>query len=289
MGAGGSDLGYLTCSGDCRPQDCGAPCQRRGFQKFEETSTLPVRYEHPWSEYDPAAEPTALDLPALACQADGGLATDKFAFEGTGLASSSASGVASLAAGGAAPLNDAAERDVSTEGGTSVSPHGCSNGSASFSDDSHHQRSLGAGASSVGEDMERARRRVKDFIDSANRGLTLQVLSHDAPPELATVSLDRRLRTLYVRRGEVSKSPRPESIGLERIVEISVGADVRGDVDHLPVDRHCVTLLMDNFQSLSFRFKSDEERDTFALCLSMFVDGKREEIRQRGLASDVEQ
>lgn len=122
---------------------------------------------------------------------------------------------------------------------------------------------------------------VKKFVRDIVKGVTLEVLcAGGSATEIAVVSLDRKLRTMYMQRAG-KKDAKRRQIRLEQVIEIAVGSDVREEVE-LPVDDHCVTLLLDNYQALSFRFPDVEERDTFALCLSMFVDGRREEVFQQG-------
>jgi len=133
------------------------------------------------------------------------------------------------------------------------------------------------GRDTSASDPDAATQVVKKFVRDIVKGITLEVLcAGGSATEIAVVSLDRKLRTMYMQRAG-KKDAKRRQIRLEQVIEIAVGSDVREEVE-LPVDDQCVTLLLDNYQALSFRFPDVEERDTFALCLSMFVDGRREEV-----------
>jgi hypothetical protein len=139
-----------------------------------------------------------------------------------------------------------------------------------------HSTGASCSTASSSTDPDAAQQVVKNFVRSIVSGVTLQVLCAGATTEFAVVSLDRKLRTMYMQRAG-KKDAKKRQIRLEQVIEIAVGSDIRDEVELL-VDDHCVTLLLDNYQALSFRFPDVEERDTFALCLSMFVDGRREEV-----------
>lgn len=118
---------------------------------------------------------------------------------------------------------------------------------------------------------------VKTFVRSIVRGLTLSVLNTAGGSADCVVALDRKLTTLSLQRAG-KKDAKKRFVPIEEITEIIVGDDVRDEVD-LAVDELCVTLLLgDEGQAIGFRFVDQEARDTFALCLSMFVDGRRNEV-----------
>mmetsp|Transcript_29395 Transcript_29395/g.83675 ORF Transcript_29395/g.83675 Transcript_29395/m.83675 type:complete len:126 (+) Transcript_29395:613-990(+) len=77
-----------------------------------------------------------------------------------------------------------------------------------------------------------------------------------------------------------SQDSKKRTVPLEDIREVLVGEDASDEVD-LPVDGQCVTLLLSDGSAVGFRFDDIEERDTFALCISMFVDGRKGEINRR--------
>jgi len=129
----------------------------------------------------------------------------------------------------------------------------------------------------------RAQQVVQDFVRNITRGMHLHLLRNSSEPasfttELVTVSLDKRLRTLSVQR--TGPTEKAQHFGLELVIEVAIGSDIRKTVE-LPTDDLCVTLLLKDLKALSFRFAKSEDRDVFALCISMFVDGRREEVERK--------
>eukprot|EP00747_Dinoflagellata_sp_TGD_P167648 gnl/TRDRNA2_/TRDRNA2_192397_c0_seq1.p1 gnl/TRDRNA2_/TRDRNA2_192397_c0~~gnl/TRDRNA2_/TRDRNA2_192397_c0_seq1.p1 ORF type:complete len:229 (+),score=41.99 gnl/TRDRNA2_/TRDRNA2_192397_c0_seq1:36-689(+) len=135
-------------------------------------------------------------------------------------------------------------------------------------------------AASSGADVQAAQQVVKNFVRTIVKGRTLQVLTANGGTSEVLASLDRKLTTLSISKAG-KKDAKKRNIALESIAEIIVGDEV-GDSDlALPVDEMCVTLMLEDEQALSFRFEDHEGRDTFALCLSMFVDGRRNEVERK--------
>lgn len=66
-------------------------------------------------------------------------------------------------------------------------------------------------------------------------------------------------------------------IPFENVSEICVGTDAADEVE-FAVDENSVTLILDDGQAIGFGFDNSEEREAFALCLSMFVEGRRNEM-----------
>eukprot|EP00747_Dinoflagellata_sp_TGD_P181678 gnl/TRDRNA2_/TRDRNA2_35594_c0_seq1.p1 gnl/TRDRNA2_/TRDRNA2_35594_c0~~gnl/TRDRNA2_/TRDRNA2_35594_c0_seq1.p1 ORF type:complete len:221 (+),score=54.11 gnl/TRDRNA2_/TRDRNA2_35594_c0_seq1:99-761(+) len=121
---------------------------------------------------------------------------------------------------------------------------------------------------------------VKAFVRSFVKGRNLRVLSTNKDGgTTCTAFLDRQLTTFALQRSG-KKDAKKRCIPLENICEISVGAEAAEDVE-LPLDEFCVTLFLEDGQAIGFRFEDNEERDTFALCLSMFVDGRRGEVKRK--------
>jgi hypothetical protein len=144
--------------------------------------------------------------------------------------------------------------------------------------------------SETDSETSRAQRVVRDFVREITRGISLQLVRNgcdaasfatdlaSSATELVTVSLDKRLRTLCVQHlGPLGQA---QHFGLELVIEVAVGTDIRKEVD-LSVDDLCVTLVLTHLKALSFRFPKSEDRDIFALCMSMFIDGRREEVERK--------
>lgn len=132
----------------------------------------------------------------------------------------------------------------------------------------------GGPGTSIGEAQEV----VKAFVQTVVRGLKLSAVSPDGEAE-CIVFLDRKLTTMYLQPPK-NKEGNKRSIALEIISEIAVGEDVSEEAEQLDVDEKCVTMLLSDGEAIAFRFGDMEARDTFALCLSMFVDGRRAEVRR---------
>jgi len=111
------------------------------------------------------------------------------------------------------------------------------------------------------------------------KGQPLQVLSVNGGTAECLVSLDRKLNNLYLQKAGKPDSKK-RAIPLETIEHIVVGEDVQAGVQ-LPVTAMCVTLILLDGQALAISFDEVEPRDTFALCLSMFVDGRRSEVDRK--------
>jgi len=140
----------------------------------------------------------------------------------------------------------------------------------------HHAGDVdgGTGATSA-DDVAQAQKVVKNFVKGIVKGRTIRVLSTHGGTAECIVTLDRKLTVLSIQRAG-KKDGKKRGIPLERVVEICVGADIRSAIE-LPVDDVCVVLVLDDKQAIGFRFDDVEDRDTFALCMSMFVDGRRNE------------
>lgn len=130
-------------------------------------------------------------------------------------------------------------------------------------------------AASTTPDVNQAQQVVKHFVKSIVKGQPVSVLAVTGGVAECVVSLDRKLTTLSLQRAG-RKDAKKRAVPLEDICEICVGEDAGEEVE-LPLDEHCVTLMLEDGNALGFQFDDLESRDTFALCLSMFVDGRRSE------------
>lgn len=134
-------------------------------------------------------------------------------------------------------------------------------------------------AASITPDVGQAQLVVKGFVRSLVKGQQVTVLAVNGGVAECVASLDRKLTTLSLQRAG-KKDSKKRGIPLEDVVEICVGAEACEDVE-LPLDERCVTLMLEDGNAVGFRFEDAEERDTFALCLSMFVDGRRGEVQRK--------
>jgi len=134
-------------------------------------------------------------------------------------------------------------------------------------------------AASSTPDVGQAQQVIKNFVRTIVKGRTINALTVNGGVSECGLSLDRKLTTLYLQRAG-KKDARKRAIPLETIAEICVGDDAGADVE-LPLTELCVTLCLDDKSALAFQFDDLEDRDTFALCLSMFVDGRRGETQKK--------
>ena len=82
---------------------------------------------------------------------------------------------------------------------------------------------------------------------------------------------------MWVQRAGAKCDAKKRSVPLGQISSIVIGDDFLGDQD-LPATEMCVTLFLDGSRAITLEFPDLEERDTFALCLSMFADGHQREV-----------
>jgi len=144
----------------------------------------------------------------------------------------------------------------------------------------------GASTPSVAQapEVNQAHHLVKNFIQSVVKGITVTMLFPSGSPAAeGVVSLDRGLKTMYLKRIGNATDGKRRIVPLEQIRGIIIGDDSLND-DSLPATELCVTLFLEGNaqdQTVTLEFPDLEERDTFALCLSMFVDGRRVEVERR--------
>jgi len=136
-------------------------------------------------------------------------------------------------------------------------------------------RSVGggdAGSSSSAQHL------VKNFVRNIVKGVTVSLLSTSDGPAECIVSMDRGLKTMSLRRTDMdSMDVKRRSFLLEQISGIVIGDDALNDSGPAGVSELCVTLFLETGQAVALGFPDLEERDTFALCLAMFVGGRRVE------------
>eukprot|EP00930_Biecheleria_cincta_P005885 TRINITY_DN106836_c0_g1_i1.p1 TRINITY_DN106836_c0_g1~~TRINITY_DN106836_c0_g1_i1.p1 ORF type:complete len:243 (+),score=60.30 TRINITY_DN106836_c0_g1_i1:110-838(+) len=139
-------------------------------------------------------------------------------------------------------------------------------------------RSAYSGASSIGSefirdqipthqrDVAKIQSQMKGFVKSMVRGREMNVLSVDGQLRACTCSFDRKLRNYNI---VISKETR--SIPLSKIREVFQGSEPEDIAT--PLDELCATFVLESGECLSFRFKDIPEREHFAMCLQIIVDG----------------
>eukprot|EP00929_Paragymnodinium_shiwhaense_P023460 TRINITY_DN14679_c0_g1_i1.p1 TRINITY_DN14679_c0_g1~~TRINITY_DN14679_c0_g1_i1.p1 ORF type:complete len:283 (+),score=68.09 TRINITY_DN14679_c0_g1_i1:100-948(+) len=260
---------FIECGGPdgCKPTGCSlqdphclradGSCVRSSVHRFEYPVVPPMQYEHPHSAELTSRDPSAGNVPALSSTAPVTNEDVVPYFAEADSVNGSQNGAALCDAG--RPHSGDTKQAAMTNGSSPPSPQ------------------------QVTSAAEQAQQVVKEFVRSIVRGMTLQLASSASQAEYAVVSLDRKLRTMYMHPPDEKDQKKKRTIRLEQVIEIAIGAEVCAEVD-TQLDDFCVTLLLDNYEAISFRFTEVEERDTFALCLSMFVDGRREEVQRKKAA-----
>ncbi|CAE7685335.1 Wwox [Symbiodinium sp. CCMP2456] len=125
-----------------------------------------------------------------------------------------------------------------------------------------------------------ARDLVRKFVRDMLQGVAA-VLPPAWPGDVCghnvTVSLDKRMKVLCVRSTDPSVEVSTQlGVPLTSIASIAFGCCNPGE-GRLSATEHSVTLFLDEGYgpSIVLEFRDLEERDTFAICLSMFVDGRK--------------
>lgn len=156
------------------------------------------------------------------------------------------------------------------------------------SDDSGDQYSAAASdstAASTTPDMGKAQHVVKNFVRTFVKGRSVSVLTVNGSTTECIASLDRKLTTLSLQRSG-KKDAKKRGVPLHSITEVCVGLEAGDEID-LPLDDLCVTLLLEDGNAVGFKLNDIEDRDTFALCLSMFIDGRRGEMERKAKKEKV--
>mmetsp|Transcript_101192 Transcript_101192/g.179695 ORF Transcript_101192/g.179695 Transcript_101192/m.179695 type:complete len:321 (+) Transcript_101192:104-1066(+) len=130
-----------------------------------------------------------------------------------------------------------------------------------------------------GKELTDGQKLVKRFVQKMVKGRELNMLSTTGRSLLCLVTLDREIRNLSIQLAG-KKDAKQRFISLKSIEEISVGREVGEDIE-LPVDELSVTLVLAEGQAIAFQLDDEEERDTFAMCMGMFVDGNRKDAEKR--------
>jgi len=107
---------------------------------------------------------------------------------------------------------------------------------------------------------------MKSFVKGMVRGREMNVLSVDGQLRACTCSFDRKLRNYNI---VISKETR--SIPLSKFKEVFQGTEPEDIAT--PLDDLCATFVLESGECLSFRFKDTAERENFAMCLQIIVDG----------------
>lgn len=149
---------------------------------------------------------------------------------------------------------------------------------ASIASTQKSSRSAFSAASSVNSDfindklpvhqreVARIQSQMKAFVKGMVKGREMNVLSVDGQLRQCVCSFDRKLRNYNI---VISKETR--SIKLSDFTEVLQGREPKDIAT--PLDDLCATFVLSNGECLTFRFGDVKEREDFAMCLQIIVDG----------------
>lgn len=123
--------------------------------------------------------------------------------------------------------------------------------------------------SSRGGSTSAIKQTMKAFVKQMIKGREISVLSVDGQIRTCTCSLDRKLKNFIV---EISRSSR--KIPLSTVSEVFQGKEPE-DID-TPLDELCSTMMLESGECISFRFPTEPDRESFAMCLQIIIDGQKD-------------
>lgn len=123
------------------------------------------------------------------------------------------------------------------------------------------------------EQQKQAQKLVKDFVTDMVRGKKFEVVLKSGQSKTCACSLSRALDTLKIKVGGEERR-----IALVQVRELHAGAEV-SHVD-TPLDELCATLVLASDEAITFRFPDTEERDTFVMCLLMFIQRQQQDTEE---------
>jgi hypothetical protein len=121
---------------------------------------------------------------------------------------------------------------------------------------------------------------LQEMIGTAVRSLVQGQLIQVVPQGKDTcavpciIRVDRELKKLTLQRGNKKDGPR-RCIRLKDIREVCVGATL--ELDGIKVDETSVSLVLESDLALVMRFEEQHEREHFASCLALLVDGRQKQ------------
>jgi hypothetical protein len=115
-------------------------------------------------------------------------------------------------------------------------------------------------------ESDRVQQVMKSFIKGMLKTREIMVLAVDGQLRLCNCQMDRKLKTLTI---EMNRSER--KVALSDVDEVFQGVEPK-DID-TPLDESCCTLMLRTGECITFSFDNVEERETFAMCFQILVDG----------------
>jgi hypothetical protein len=107
---------------------------------------------------------------------------------------------------------------------------------------------------------------MKNFVKAMLKGREIHVLAVDGQLRLCTCCLDRKLKHMSIEMNGLERK-----VVLGEVDEVCQGQEPQ-DID-TPLDDMCCTLLLKSGECITFQFDKIEERENFAMCFQILVDG----------------
>lgn len=123
-------------------------------------------------------------------------------------------------------------------------------------------------ASLSAEQQKQAKAVIKDFVKEMVKGRKITVISKAGAIKQVSIFLGRKLDSFKIQAGNNTRK-----IPLTDISDLHIGQD--GPSIDTPLDDLCCTMALVAGECLTFRFSDITARDTFAMCMLMFVNGAR--------------
>mmetsp|Transcript_43248 Transcript_43248/g.78710 ORF Transcript_43248/g.78710 Transcript_43248/m.78710 type:complete len:357 (-) Transcript_43248:63-1133(-) len=121
---------------------------------------------------------------------------------------------------------------------------------------------------------------INQFKKDMHKGMTLPVLTVDKGESEGLVKLNKRLTTLTI------DGKKKRTVKLRHIKQVYVGEE--GSHTQIAAGPLSVTLLLDTGKVYGFRFVDEDGRDTFGMCLAMFVEDAKVMPADAGLEGEGE-
>lgn len=119
------------------------------------------------------------------------------------------------------------------------------------------------------EPIKEAKKVIRDFVKEMVKGMTINVMATSGQLRACICSLNRKLDEFRIKYGTQTRA-----IKLVDFDQIFIGTDCPDDLT-TPLDELCCTIALESGDCISFRFTDLNQRDTFVMCMTMFVNSQK--------------
>ncbi|CAE7227616.1 unnamed protein product [Symbiodinium natans] len=120
---------------------------------------------------------------------------------------------------------------------------------------------------------------ISAFTKDLVRGRKVGVVALNGSAVDCWIALDKQLRYLVIQRLGKKEAKR-RAVSLESVDQVCIGDEAQEE-SGLPLNDLCVCFLLQEGQAIAFNLGNLQERDTFALVMSMFIDHRRTEAEEK--------